>query len=148
MIELMLNDVTKRRMAQVMAQCRRFGHVGINAGLLRQSRLFREKILRESTCNLRYFKRVRESVVKYVSFIRGCNLSNASEPPEGGAVQDAVAISLERRALIVGAIYRMESVVTTECRGDAEPASGYRCCLWCGWEAVLRAGSSLRSLRI
>lgn len=89
-----------------------FNDIGINASApFAQILGFIYEFLRKPTADLRHFKRMRETVVKDMAFIRGKNLRNACEPAKRSGEENAVTVSLAGQSIVRRAIYLAEPII-------------------------------------
>jgi hypothetical protein len=99
-VELLLGDVTERRMTQIVRERGRLDHFRLNSPerLQRGGVRLGQQLLREPPRDLCDLQRVRQPVVKYISLRRTNNLGYAAQPLECGRVKEAVSILLKGTA--------------------------------------------------
>ncbi len=81
----------ERRVTEIVGKRDGFGEILIEA-----------QLARHGACDLRHLERVRQARAVVVALVEDEHLRLVGEPPEGGRMQDAVAVALEgaaRRAL-------------------------------------------------
>jgi hypothetical protein len=101
LVELLLGDVSERRVPKVVDVRRRLHNIRVQpAQGLRLTRLFATQFLGEAPRDLRDLQCVGESVVKEVSFCCAGDLGNAREPSVRVGVEHTIAIELEFRPLL------------------------------------------------
>ena len=82
-VQRILAGMAERRMAEVVGERDRFGQV-----------LVEPQAARDRAPDLRHFEAVREPRAEEIAFVVDEDLGLVFEPPEGGGMDDAVAVAL------------------------------------------------------
>src|SRR5450631_2812807 len=108
--EHILARVAERRVAKIMGERKRLGEIVIEA-----------KRAGERAGNLTDFERMGESCPEMIALVRNKDLCLMGEPPEGRAMDDAVAVTLKDRARWRSRLRDQPATASRRIRGIGSP---------------------------